>query len=169
MQQAPYYRGRNEGCCSVSGAASAVRAQRRESTAVALQSIRDSVSARPTRIISRFYRSYPNFGRMQVPIVVGLSRKAIARAARRAAPCDDRASASVAAALLAAERGANIVRVHDVAATRDALSVLDSDAGRSTMSASESTSAPTACAAPSAKRRSRRNSCCVWGRRPAER
>jgi dihydropteroate synthase len=62
-------------------------------------------------------------GRMQVPIVVGLSRKAtLGRASGRAV--DDRGSASVAAALLAAERGANIVRVHDVAATRDALSVL---------------------------------------------
>ena len=61
-------------------------------------------------------------GRMQVPIVVGLSRKSmLGRASGRGV--DDRASASVAAALLAAERGANIVRVHDVAATRDALSV----------------------------------------------
>ncbi|HVE88510.1 MAG TPA: dihydropteroate synthase [Burkholderiaceae bacterium] len=62
-------------------------------------------------------------GRMQVPIVVGLSRKSmLGRASGRAVA--DRAAASVAAALLAAERGANIVRVHDVAATRDALSVL---------------------------------------------
>lgn len=62
-------------------------------------------------------------GRMQVPIVVGLSRKSmLGRTSGRAV--DDRAAASVAAALLAAERGANIVRVHDVAATRDALSVL---------------------------------------------
>ena len=61
--------------------------------------------------------------RMQVPIVVGLSRKSmLGRASGRAV--DDRVAASVAAALLAAERGANIVRVHDVAATRDALSVL---------------------------------------------
>jgi len=62
-------------------------------------------------------------GRMQVPVVVGLSRKGmLGRASGRAV--EDRASVSVAAALLAAERGANIVRVHDVAATRDALSVL---------------------------------------------
>ncbi|HVG03913.1 MAG TPA: dihydropteroate synthase [Burkholderiaceae bacterium] len=62
------------------------------------------------------------FGRMQVPIVVGLSRKSmLGRVSGRAA---DRTAASVAAALLAAERGANIVRVHDVAATRDALAVL---------------------------------------------
>ena len=61
--------------------------------------------------------------RMQMPIVVGLSRKAsLGRASGRAV--DDRGSASVAAALLAAERGANVVRVHDVAATRDALNVL---------------------------------------------
>ena len=53
---------------------------------------------------------------------MGLSRKSmLGRASGRGV--DDRASASVAAALLAAERGANIVRVHDVAATRDALSV----------------------------------------------
>ena len=62
-------------------------------------------------------------GRMQVPIVVGLSRKSMLGSASGRA-VDDRVAASVSAALLAAERGANIVRVHDVAATRDALSVL---------------------------------------------
>jgi dihydropteroate synthase len=36
----------------------------------------------------------------------------------------DRCAASVAAALLAAQRGATILRVHDVAATVDALAVL---------------------------------------------
>ena len=62
-------------------------------------------------------------GRMHVPLVVGLSRKGtLGRVSGRAV--GDRASASVAAALLAAERGADVVRVHDVAATRDALSVL---------------------------------------------
>ncbi len=61
--------------------------------------------------------------RMHRPLVVGLSRKSmLGTAAGRAV--DDRIAASVAVALLAAERGANIVRVHDVAATRDALSVL---------------------------------------------
>jgi dihydropteroate synthase len=61
--------------------------------------------------------------RMQLPIVVGLSRKSMLGAATDRA-VHDRAAASVAAALLAAERGANVVRVHDVAATRDALGVL---------------------------------------------
>lgn len=60
---------------------------------------------------------------MHRPLVVGLSRKSMLGAATGRA-VDDRVAASVAAAVLAAERGANIVRVHDVAATRDALGVL---------------------------------------------
>ena len=55
--------------------------------------------------------------------MVGLSRKSMLGTATGRA-VDDRVVASAAAALLAAERGADIVRVHDVAATRDALSVL---------------------------------------------
>jgi dihydropteroate synthase len=39
-------------------------------------------------------------------------------------PVGERVHASVAAALLAVQRGAALVRVHDVAATRDALAVL---------------------------------------------
>ncbi|MGH6610294.1 MAG: dihydropteroate synthase [Burkholderiaceae bacterium] len=61
--------------------------------------------------------------RMQRPLVVGISRKSMLAAANGRA-ADDRVAASVAAALLAAERGANLVRVHDVAATRDALAML---------------------------------------------
>jgi dihydropteroate synthase len=57
------------------------------------------------------------------PVLVGLSRKSLfAKITGKAVA--DRVSASVAAALLAAERGAALVRVHDVAATRDALLVL---------------------------------------------
>ncbi len=61
--------------------------------------------------------------RMQLPIVVGLSRKSMLGKASGGV-VHDRTAASLAAAVLAAERGANIVRVHDVAATRDALDVL---------------------------------------------
>jgi dihydropteroate synthase len=58
-----------------------------------------------------------------LPLLVGLSRKSmLGLLTGRAAP--DRMSASVAANVLAVERGARIVRVHDVAATRDALAVL---------------------------------------------
>jgi len=62
--------------------------------------------------------------RMHRPLVVGLSRKSMLGAATGRA-VGDRVAASVAAALLAVERGANVVRVHDVAATRDALGVLN--------------------------------------------
>ena len=57
------------------------------------------------------------------PVLAGLSRKSsLGRITGR--PADDRLAASVAAAMLAVQRGARIVRVHDVAATRDALAVL---------------------------------------------
>lgn len=56
------------------------------------------------------------------PILVGLSRKSMLGAITER-PVTDRVSASVAAALLAVERGAAIVRVHDVAPTVDALKI----------------------------------------------
>jgi len=58
-----------------------------------------------------------------LPLLVGLSRKSmLGLLTGRAAP--DRVSAGIAAHVLAVERGARIVRVHDVAATRDAMAVL---------------------------------------------
>lgn len=57
-----------------------------------------------------------------VPVLAGLSRKSmIGKLTGRDA--GDRLAGSVAAALFAVQRGAAIVRVHDVAATRDALVV----------------------------------------------
>ena len=56
------------------------------------------------------------------PLLAGWSRKSTLGAITGRA-VQDRASASVAAALAAVERGARIVRVHDVAATVDALKV----------------------------------------------
>jgi dihydropteroate synthase len=57
------------------------------------------------------------------PLLAGLSRKSLfGRIAGRAA--GERVHASAAGALLAVQRGASIVRVHDVAATRDSLLVL---------------------------------------------
>jgi len=59
-----------------------------------------------------------------VPLLVGLSRKSVlGKITGR--QVEGRVAASVAAALLAVQRGAAIVRVHDVAATRDALQVLE--------------------------------------------
>jgi dihydropteroate synthase len=57
------------------------------------------------------------------PVVAGLSRKAtIGKLTGRENPAD-RAAGSAAAALIAVQNGASIVRVHDVAVTRDALAV----------------------------------------------
>jgi dihydropteroate synthase len=57
-----------------------------------------------------------------VALLAGLSRKStLGRITGRAA--SERVFASVAAALIAVQNGAHIVRVHDVAATRDALAV----------------------------------------------
>lgn len=58
-----------------------------------------------------------------VPVLAGISRKStLGKITGR--PEGERVTASVAAAMLAAQRGAAIVRVHDVAQTRDALRVL---------------------------------------------
>jgi dihydropteroate synthase len=62
------------------------------------------------------------FADIQAPLLVGLSRKRMIGAIT-GREVDGRAAGSAAAALLAVERGARIVRVHDVAATRDALAV----------------------------------------------
>ena len=56
------------------------------------------------------------------PLVVGLSRKSTI-GALTGREMDDRVAGSVAAALIAVERGAAIVRVHDVRETVDALNV----------------------------------------------
>jgi dihydropteroate synthase len=66
----------------------------------------------------------PRFTDLGVPVLAGLSRKrSIGEWTGREAPAE-RLHGSVAAALLAAERGARLLRVHDVAATVDALKVL---------------------------------------------
>jgi len=68
-------------------------------------------------------RGLPELAALDVPVLAGLSRKStLGQITGR--PVEGRLAASLAAALLAAERGAKIVRVHDVAATRDVLAVL---------------------------------------------
>ncbi|AOK18269.1 dihydropteroate synthase [Burkholderia cepacia] len=57
------------------------------------------------------------------PILAGMSRKSMLGAVIGGKPPMERVAASVAAALCAVERGAAIVRVHDVAATVDALKI----------------------------------------------
>jgi dihydropteroate synthase len=57
-----------------------------------------------------------------VPVLAGLSRKSMLGRITGRAP-GERVFASIAAAVIAVENGARIVRVHDVAATHDALAV----------------------------------------------
>ena len=67
-------------------------------------------------------RGLDHFVTLGYPILVGLSRKSmLGQITGKAIP--DRLPASLAAALLAVQQGARIVRVHDVAATRDVLSI----------------------------------------------
>ena len=67
-------------------------------------------------------RALGEFGQLGVAVLAGLSRKAMLGKLTGREP-RDRIHASVAAALVAVQNGAHIVRVHDVAATRDALAV----------------------------------------------
>lgn len=68
-------------------------------------------------------RELQQFAALGAPLLVGLSRKSfLGQLSGRSSP-DERVHASVAAALIAVQRGASIVRVHDVAATVDALRV----------------------------------------------
>ena len=60
---------------------------------------------------------------LQLPLLVGLSRKAMV-GALTGRPQGQRDAGSLALALLAARRGAKVLRVHDVAGTVDALKVL---------------------------------------------
>ena len=70
----------------------------------------------------RLLRQLSRFAELGVPVLAGLSRKAmIGKITGRA--LEDRVVGSAAAALIAVQNGASIVRVHDVAATVDALAI----------------------------------------------
>jgi dihydropteroate synthase len=68
-------------------------------------------------------RALDRFRDLAAGVFVGVSRKAIIGALTGRGAGADRAAGSAAAALVAVQRGAMVVRVHDVAATRDALAV----------------------------------------------
>ncbi|MFY0665785.1 MAG: dihydropteroate synthase [Natronospirillum sp.] len=68
-------------------------------------------------------RALPQLSELGYPVLVGMSRKSMLGEIT-GQPVEHRQAASVAAALLAAQRGAHIIRVHDVAETVDALMVL---------------------------------------------
>lgn len=68
---------------------------------------------------------------MGLPLLIGISRKSMIGTLLDGAPVEERLYGSLAAAVLAVERGAAIVRVHDVRPAADALrvvrAVLDAD------------------------------------------
>ena len=68
-------------------------------------------------------RSLDRFRDLAAGVFTGVSRKAMIGTLTGRNAGADRATGSAAAALIAVQRGALIVRVHDVAATRDALAV----------------------------------------------
>jgi len=122
MQQAPQYR-------DVVGEVEAFLAER-AAAAVACGIGRDRIVLDPGFGFGKtpqhnleLIRGLPRLREAGYPLLAGLSRKALFGkiVGREAA---ERVYASAAGALLAAQRGASIVRVHDVAATRDSLLVL---------------------------------------------
>lgn len=68
-------------------------------------------------------RELPRLLDLGCPILVGLSRKRMI-GALTGQPVDARVPGGIAAAILAVQRGARVVRTHDVAATVDALKVV---------------------------------------------
>jgi dihydropteroate synthase len=69
------------------------------------------------------FKALPLFRRFDLPLLVGVSRKSmLGQITGR--EVGERMPASIAAAMLAVRHGAAIVRVHDAAATKDALAVL---------------------------------------------
>jgi hypothetical protein len=65
----------------------------------------------------------PELAALGLPVVAGWSRKSTLGAVT-GQPVGERLAASLAAALLAVQHGAKILRVHDVRETRDALAVV---------------------------------------------
>ena len=71
----------------------------------------------------RLLKRLSEFTALGVPVVAGWSRKSTLGAIT-GRPVTGRLAASLAAALLAVQQGATILRVHDVRETRDALAVM---------------------------------------------
>jgi len=74
-------------------------------------------------------REFTRFRSLGLPLLAGISRKSMLGTITGHQQADQRVAASVAAAVLAIERGADIVRVHDVAETVDAVRVVEAMRG----------------------------------------
>lgn len=71
----------------------------------------------------RLFQALPMLAAMGYALLVGVSRKRMIADLTGGRPVGERAAGSVAAALLAAQNGASVLRVHDVRETVDALNV----------------------------------------------
>jgi len=71
----------------------------------------------------QLYAGLPRFQTLGLPVLVGVSRKSFIGALSGGVPVEERLPGSLAAALAAAASGADILRVHDVAATVQAWKV----------------------------------------------
>ena len=71
----------------------------------------------------RLFRALPALASTGYPLVVGVSRKRMIADLTGGRPAGERMAGSVAAAMLGAQNGAAILRVHDVRETVDALNV----------------------------------------------
>jgi dihydropteroate synthase len=80
-----------------------------------------SVTVHNYDLLARLASTKP--ANLNVPLLAGMSRKSMLGAVTGRTQPSERIAASVAAAICAAERGASIIRVHDVASTADALKV----------------------------------------------
>jgi dihydropteroate synthase len=80
-----------------------------------------SVTGHNYDLLAHFSETRP--AHLAVPLLAGMSRKSMLGAVTGRTRPADRVAASVAAAVCVAQRGAAIIRVHDVAATSDALKV----------------------------------------------
>jgi len=68
-------------------------------------------------------RRLPEIAALGYPLLVGLSRKSMIGTLLGGKPVEERMQGSVAAAVIAVQNGASIVRVHDVASTVEALKI----------------------------------------------
>ena len=68
-------------------------------------------------------RRLPEIATLDHPVLVGLSRKSMIGTLLGGKPVEERMQGSVAAAVIAVQNGASIVRVHDVAPTVEALKI----------------------------------------------
>ena len=69
------------------------------------------------------FKAIPEIAKEGLPLLAGVSRKSMLGLIT-GRPVEARLAASVASALLAAQKGAGVIRVHDVAETRDVLAIM---------------------------------------------